>query len=373
MDDEVMSKITVEIKRVCNPCRRRIVTMDIVGRIRLVSVAVALMTVTAMPLAYADWHENFDDGDISDWEIRNPYKEGYEPITIEPSTEQCVSPEYSLKVSGPAQSGYIGAGTGPDPQINSDLPYSVEFQFRWDDFHWYYLVEYQQIVLYIDYPSLPLGYFDDEGQHKLWDTPDFKEYCPRNTWTHFRIDVTPCDSSYTIIVDGDTLAIINYGSYNTGIEGFQFCECGEHNVNYLKNGYYDDISICGTSVSCEFSHFQHWVPRKGTLDFTLTGTNGLDLPIVGEGQIEVWDESRLLHTIPYWDVEIPAHGSVVRNFALGPMPLTMPLGTYTVINRFIADGDSCMCEEEFEVAPIGWIIEGGSGESCPPYTLFEGF
>lgn len=202
-------------------------------------------------ISRGSWYENFDDGDISDWFIENPYSPEGKSITMHVSMEQSVSSPYSLKVSGPKAEKYCGRGTGPNPQINSEISYTIEFQFRWADFHWYYLVAFQQVRLYIDTPELPIGYFDENGRHKLWKTPNFKEYCPVNTWTHFKIEANPNDFSYTIIVDGSTLAVINYGSYNSAIEGFRFQEPYD-NIDYLVGGYYDDISIYQTPFTPSF-------------------------------------------------------------------------------------------------------------------------
>ncbi len=201
-----------------------------------------VLLFSSSPYVHADWYENLDDGDISDWSIENPMPGCTKPVTIEASTEHSFSPSYSLKVSGPPNDPYGAQATGPDAQIDSNLAYTIEFQFRWHYVHWVRFAIFQHVHLIIAYPNYKIKYVDDSGHHYLSGTPKFEDYCPEDTWTHFRIDVTPSDSSYTIIVNGDTIGIVYYGSYNSGENGFSFIE-GCNSPNWIENGYYDDIII----------------------------------------------------------------------------------------------------------------------------------
>ena len=211
-----------------------------------------ILVVTVLVLfshAQADWNENFDDGDISDWTIINPIP-GYSPITIETSSEQSVSPIYSLKVTSPNANGYVGSATGPDVQINPLIPYNIEFQFRWNNFHWVNFAKFQNVLLVIDYPSLRIKYYDDAGGHFMEGTPAFRQYCPSNTWTHFKIEVDPNSTSYTLFANENQIGTVNYGTYNTFYSGFGFYDSDgwTSSPNYFNNSYYDDISIyqaCG--------------------------------------------------------------------------------------------------------------------------------
>jgi hypothetical protein len=118
------------------------------------------------------------------------------------------------------------------------------------------------------------------------------------------------------------------------------------------------IQEVGTSldIGCEFNHFPGWVPRTGTLNFAMTWINPGDDPVMVEGKFEFWRGGKMVKTIPYAPFELPS-GSKTRNYALGPVPGSSPVGYYTIVNHFTADGDSCSCEEEFEVVPIGWVEE----------------
>jgi hypothetical protein len=207
------------------------------------------------------------------------------------------------------------------------------------------------------------------------------------TW-NTRPDLDPEATSYSIVpsptgkwmhwdVTSDVQDFINGQEVNYGWQVMDTTYWGDFNIPIIKyrtkeyGDYIPYLEVEIASVWCKFDRFPGWVPRTGSLDFTLVGINPHNHSVIGEGQIEVWKDSELLHTIPYWDVEIPAQGQVERNFALGPVSWNMPLGAYTIINRFYADGDSGVCEEEFDVEPVGWVIGSGGGGACPPDTVVD--
>ena len=206
-----------------------------------------VLTCLSGSFLFADWSENFDDGDISDWIIENPDPPGASPIEIDLDSSQCISDPYSFKIYAPIEFGSGGRATGPDPLINAEARYVIEFHFKWFFFHYYYLVVFRQVCIVIDYPSLPISYKDNTGRHFLSGTPPFEYYCPPFQWTHFKIVVEPAESIYTIYVNGDSLGVVCYHTFNSGAQGFRFGDPAMTGSDGI-HGYYDDIVIYQSPV-----------------------------------------------------------------------------------------------------------------------------
>jgi hypothetical protein len=108
-------------------------------------------------------------------------------------------------------------------------------------------------------------------------------------------------------------------------------------------------------ISCEFTLLQYQVPKTGTLDFKMTWTSTFPDQVTVDGQFEIYKGTTLMRTISYAPFHIQSDESRTRTYALGPVPGNAPLTFYTIINKVYADGDSCQCEDEFEVIEVGWI------------------
>jgi outer membrane protein assembly factor BamB len=112
----------------------------------------------------------------------------------------------------------------------------------------------------------------------------------------------------------------------------------------------------GPPIICEFTLLQHQVPKTGTLDFNMTWTSNRSLDqVTVEGQFEIYKGTTLMRTISYAPFNIQSDESRTRTYALGPVPGNAPQAFYTIINKVYAEGDSCQCEDEFEVIEVGWI------------------
>jgi parallel beta-helix repeat protein len=193
------------------------------------------------PMDTASWTENFDDGDISDWTIENPYDD-YNPITIEPSNEQNHSSPYSLLIDSPHENYYMCEAWGPNVSIDVTQPYTVDFWFRWNDFHWADFFGFGHIGATLDYPSLPMCFCDDNGYR--WIGPSIQSYCPSNTWTHFEFQVNTSNSVITLIVDGSIILTYNY-VFSQPDTRFFICDSGYPYgpPDYFDHCYYDDIYV----------------------------------------------------------------------------------------------------------------------------------
>lgn len=192
----------------------------------------------------AEWFEDFNDGDISDWTIENPDSTefpGTKPITLEVSNAQWYSFSYSLLIHSPATYGYSAIGFGPKLLINFAEPYIIDFWFRWNDFHWGGFCGFGHVRATIDYPDNQIIFCDDIGYHHVG--PSFQSYCSPNTWTHFQFSVDPAFSSFTMVVDGNTILTFTY-DYSTPetLTQFRFYD-GDNGVDFFDHGYYDDILI----------------------------------------------------------------------------------------------------------------------------------
>jgi hypothetical protein len=188
------------------------------------------------------WIEDFDDGEIGDWLIENPLWSGDDPVTIEVSTEQYVSPDCSLKVSSPTANGYSGQATGPELDLDVSEPFVVRFQFRYEAFHWYHFVRIGPVSLCMDQPSIELRYPDGSAWRYL-GTDSFASYCSPDSWTEFQIEVYPPTTTYDVYANGVFRGRADYDGYDTGVRGFCVTETSGGSTDYVRNAYYDDLSI----------------------------------------------------------------------------------------------------------------------------------
>jgi parallel beta-helix repeat protein len=188
-----------------------------------------------------EWFEDFDDGDISDWIIENPWQPETSPITIDVSDVQYNSSPYSLLLDSPHQPSYTGRAWGPDVQVNLNQTYTVEFWFRWNDFHYVNLVVFGHVYLYLDIPDLPILIYDSGGYHYVG--PNVQTYCPSNTWTHFLFTVNPDNQSYSMVVNGNLVLTFNYEWVNPEPTKFGIADTGPDSSDYFDHCYYDDIHV----------------------------------------------------------------------------------------------------------------------------------
>ena len=195
------------------------------------------------------WFENFDDGDISDWTILNPEKPGDQNITLELTTNQSHSPQYSMLWDSPhtGHPDYSARAYGPNVALSLDQPHTIEFWFRWNDFHWVHLVSFGYLDAKIDYPSLKMFLSDDDGYHYLGNKT-FSTYCPRNTWTHFKFQVEPSISNITLYANDNFIFSFHYKNKTPDVTKFNMRDPGAGADDYFDHCYYDDIKVEGTSA-----------------------------------------------------------------------------------------------------------------------------
>ena len=216
----------------------------------VISVSFLILGANSNALAAVVWTENFDDGSISDWTVENPYG-GYTAITtLALSTEQSVSPSYSLKVSGPNQDGYGGRAAGPTVAVNLSVPYTIRFKFRYSNLEWYRLVMFGPVSLAVGTPQSGLRYEDENGFHMFGSR--FDGYCPLNTWTEFRIEVRPAELQYDIYAGATYVGTVTLNFlWDSGYGGFGVQEDGgqiQGHTSFASNAYYDDLSIEGPNI-----------------------------------------------------------------------------------------------------------------------------
>jgi len=215
--------------------------------------------ITNPAITHVQWNENFDDGNMNDWTIQNPAKPGDQPITLELSTDQSHSPQYSMLWDSPhtGDPDYSGQAWGPNVPINVNQPYTVEFWYRWNDFHKVWFVKFGYINILADYPYNPLAFYD--GTYHFWGPP-FEEYCQQNVWTHFKFDVHPSATSYNMTVNGNYIATCPYVAFEEDTR-FYICDPGANASDYFDHCYYDDISI----------YSKNFQPNAPTIDGPTSG------------------------------------------------------------------------------------------------------
>jgi hypothetical protein len=203
----------------------------------------------SLPITDIIWSENFDNGNISNWTIINP-NPGYQPITtLGLSTIQSYSSPYSLLVDSPDENYYSGYALGPMVSVDLTKPYTVEFWFRWNDFHYGYFCCFGHIDAVLDQPFLGINFKDDTGEH-VNTGPAFNSYCPVNTWAHFQFNINPATSSFTMIVNGNTILTFNYTLSVPGTSQFGIIDGGApySEPDFFDHCYWDDMRIEGTQI-----------------------------------------------------------------------------------------------------------------------------
>lgn len=202
----------------------------------------------SLPTTGIIWSENFDNGNISNWTIINP-NPGYQPITLGLSTIQSYSSPYSLLVDSPDENYYSGYALGPMVSVDLTKPYTIEFWFRWNDFHYGYFCCFGHIDAVLDQPFLGIDFKDDTGEH-VNTGPAFNSYCLVNTWTHFQFNINPATSSFTMIVNGNTILTFNYTLSIPGTSQFGIIDGGAPypEPDFFDQCYWDDMRIEGTQI-----------------------------------------------------------------------------------------------------------------------------
>ena len=190
------------------------------------------------------WSDDFEDGNVDDWEIDRQREPATQEMIIECSQDH--PPGWSLKVSSPEDNRYGGYGFGPEVPVDKNEPYQINFSFRYGSFHWYHFMKFGPVHLTMDKKSIKLRYYNGTTWGYL-GTQSFGSYCPANTWTHFRIEVYPAAGTYDVYVNDVYRGTANPNGWDGGNYFFHFVECPHPAVeeNYVTNGYYDDISVTG--------------------------------------------------------------------------------------------------------------------------------
>jgi hypothetical protein len=190
------------------------------------------------------WTDDFESGSLADWTVQNPYYPWDDPVTIEASGQAAHTGDWGLLVSSPVANGYSGDAWGPTVDLDVARPYSIEFWFRYESFHWYVFVQFAHVALVMDQPQLPMQYFHSEGDHRFLGATRFDSYCPSATWTRFRIDVDPVAGMFDVYADD---ALVGSGDYGTryGCHAFRAAERSGGSTDYVVQACYDEIVVSG--------------------------------------------------------------------------------------------------------------------------------
>ena len=101
------------------------------------------------------------------------------------------------------------------------------------------------INLTLDYPFLPMQY--NAGVWGQLGTQPIQNFVPANVWVRFRIEVHPNvpNGYYEVYIDDAYVGQVDYGQYDAGYRGFHFREASGGNVDYLTDGYFDNLLVAG--------------------------------------------------------------------------------------------------------------------------------
>jgi len=205
----------------------------------------AIVSDTLTYIACPFWSDTFDDADVSDWSITNAGA----TIALDHTVAQ--GGFWSLKVTGAAGEGQGAVAYSPEnaaaKHCNLDLgrPYTLEFWFRYSDFHWDQWVVFGHIRLLVDAPGLPLKYDPVGNWTGLTNLGNaFNTYIPANTWKQVVVQVTPSARTYSVSIGGVSLGSATYNAGLSPSTNLWFVENYSYS-NYM-NGWYDTFEITGT-------------------------------------------------------------------------------------------------------------------------------
>jgi len=186
------------------------------------------------------WEEGFEDGDADCWTITTT------GTTVSVVSNQSHSGTYSLMVAGNSSQGQGAFAKSKTIQIDFTRDYTLQFAFRYDDFHWDRFAIFGHIRLLLDYPTLPILY-DPVGDNsfvgnRVSDVA-FQDYLPAGEWGLITVHCRPQDRQYAVFVNGTHMGTV---SYQAGVvPDTQFWFEDNHSSSNFLDAWYDDLKVRG--------------------------------------------------------------------------------------------------------------------------------
>ncbi len=222
------------------------------------TIAVALTSGVHGPLLHAQevvWTDDFEDSDISDWNITNPQpnEPGVGSIIIELAPDPVDSGNTCLRMSGLAGLSIGGMITGPNVPVDLSQPYALTFDIYWTGFHWFRLSRFEHIAPVLDYPSLPMQMWTNQGttNRHVFVGPPVDSYLPSGTWRTLRFEAIPTAGICHVYVNGVWKFTHDFGMFYSPINGVRLSDPGKPDTSDWFQGYVDNFEIETFILDCD--------------------------------------------------------------------------------------------------------------------------
>ena len=175
------------------------------------------------------WSDNFEDGNANCWTITN------NGATVAVTSATANGGSYSLGVTGASGGGQGALAYSRIVYTDFTEEYTVQFAFRYSDFHWDRFLIFGHIRLLLDYPGLPLK-CDPVGNNSFIGNSvsgsSFESYLPADEWGWFTVHCRPGDQEYDVFVNGTPMGTVSY--QGTVVPGNQlWFEDNHSSANFL--------------------------------------------------------------------------------------------------------------------------------------------
>ena len=132
--------------------------------------------------------DNFDDGDISDWTVVTTGSGVFEV-----SSDEYVSPPYSVHMNSKENSKAMGESPVYDLNLSKDYNVSFDFFIPDTDNHWFEVFNNHHIYLLIDYEN-DLKYYDGQNAGLIMELNT-------DEWYRLKLIVYISSSTYDVFID----------------------------------------------------------------------------------------------------------------------------------------------------------------------------
>lgn len=201
------------------------------------------LAVSAAPAGAAAmklWWDTFEDNNTNMWTFAP-----MAGVAVVVDNTTANTGTRSLKVTGNSAANQGVQAWSRQFPIDFDYDYTVQFAFKYADFHWDRILVFGHIRLLLDYDHLPL-LFDPVGNNSFVGNrlgSNFNTYLPAGTWGWITVHCRPSVRQYTVFVNGTRVGTVTYQV--TVVPSTQLFWEDNFSVNNFLTAWFDDFSVWG--------------------------------------------------------------------------------------------------------------------------------